>query len=52
MKTLLPDALILLGAVLLPAAVWLVHVPAAIAVLGLECLFLGRLLAGAGSGRR
>lgn len=50
MKSLLPDALILLGAAILPIAVWLVHVPAALAVLGLECLYFGRLLAG--SGRR
>lgn len=45
MKSLLPDVLILLGALLVPFGVALVHRPAAIAVLGLEFLILGALAA-------
>jgi hypothetical protein len=51
MKALLPDALIVSGALLVPASVAMVHVPAAVAVLGLECIVLGWLTSRV-SGRR
>ena len=52
MKALLPDALILSGALLVPYSVSLVHVPAAVAVLGLECILLGLLTSRVSGGRR
>lgn len=51
MKAILPDVLILLGVLLVPLGVALVHRPTAIAVLGMECLLLG-VLASASAGRR
>ena len=42
--SLLPDVLIVLGAVLVPAGVAMVHGPAAVALVGLECVGLGVLL--------
>lgn len=45
MKALVPDLLLVLGAVLVPLGVAAVYWPAAVAVLGLECLGFGYLAA-------
>ena len=49
MKALLPDALIVSGAVLVPLGIALADMrPMAVAVLGLECLVIGVLAARTG----
>lgn len=40
-----PDALMILGGLAVPAAIALVHWPIAVAVFGLECVLLGVVLA-------
>ena len=44
MRPLIPDLLIILGAILVPVGIWMFFPPAAYVVAGLEVIWLGAVL--------